>query len=176
MTEVVRDAELLRKQRLVVIWTLLAVLSLSIFDIVEDYLGGVSAEHIEFELLTTAVGLTGLLYGWFGSSKRWFQRNVQLTADLASTKADAHKWAIEVRELKKGILDSIEKQFIRWELTLAEKEIGLLLLKGYSLKEIALFRQTSEQTVRSQAASIYKRSNLDNRSQFSAFFLEDLLG
>ncbi len=53
--------------------------------------------------------------------------------------------------------------------------MGLFLLKGLSLKEIASLRNTSERTVREQARSLYRKSGLPGRSSLSAFFLEDLL-
>ena len=53
--------------------------------------------------------------------------------------------------------------------------MAFLLLKGFSLKDIAELRRTHEKTVRAQAASIYAKSGLSGRSELSAFFLEDLL-
>lgn len=62
-----------------------------------------------------------------------------------------------------------------WRFTPAEKEVGLLMLKGFSFKEVAGFRKTSERTARQQSLEIYKKSGLAGRAEFSAFFLEDLL-
>ena len=70
---------------------------------------------------------------------------------------------------------AIDKQFGRWQLTAAEREIGLLLLKGLSHREVAELRQTSEATVRQQALALYRKAGLRSRSDLSAFFLEDLL-
>ncbi len=50
-----------------------------------------------------------------------------------------------------------------------------MLLKGLSHKEVAEVRNTSEPTVRQQALVVYRKSGLRNRSDLSAFFLEDLL-
>ena len=60
-------------------------------------------------------------------------------------------------------------------MTPAEREVGLLLLKGLSHKEVAAARSTGETTIRQQALGIYRKSGLRNRSELSAFFLEDLL-
>jgi DNA-binding NarL/FixJ family response regulator len=49
------------------------------------------------------------------------------------------------------------------------------MLKGLSHKEIAAARATTETTIRQQALAIYRKSGLGNRSELSAFFLEDLL-
>ena len=60
-------------------------------------------------------------------------------------------------------------------MTPAEREVGLLLLKGLSHKEVAAARSTGGPTIRQQALGIYRKSGLRNRSELSAFFLEDLL-
>jgi DNA-binding CsgD family transcriptional regulator len=60
-------------------------------------------------------------------------------------------------------------------LTVSEKEVAFLLLKGLSLKEIAAIRETSEKTARAQSTAIYEKSGLAGRSELAAFFLEDLL-
>ena len=70
---------------------------------------------------------------------------------------------------------AIRSQFDDWRFTQAEAEIGFLLLKGLSHKEIAEVRGTSERTAREQARSVYAKADLSGRSELSAFFLEDLL-
>ena len=64
---------------------------------------------------------------------------------------------------------------IDWKLTPAEAEVGVLLLKGLSHRDVAGVRSTSERTVREQARSLYRKASLAGRSELSAFFLEDLL-
>nr|HMN69592.1 helix-turn-helix transcriptional regulator [Bdellovibrionales bacterium] len=68
------------------------------------------------------------------------------------------------------------RQLTSWKLTISEKEVAFLLLKGLSLKEIAEIRKTSEKTARAQSTAIYEKSGLSGRSELAAFFLEDLLG
>ena len=95
--------------------------------------------------------------------------------DLAAAQAEADRWRAENRALVRGLGDAILQQFERWHLTAAECEIGLFLLKGLSLKEIATLRATSERTVREQARALYRKAGLEGRHALSAFFLEDLL-
>ncbi len=86
--------------------------------------------------------------------------------------------ALRTEELEKalaGIHAQIEREFEAWNLTAAEREIALLLLKGLRLKEIAAARGTSERTVRQQAQAIYKKAGLDGRSDLAAFFIEDFM-
>ena len=82
---------------------------------------------------------------------------------------------IRLREGKKEYQEVIKWQFGEWNLSHSEKEVALLILKGLSIKDIADARSTKEKTVRSQASSIYDKSNLGGRHELSAWFLEELL-
>lgn len=68
----------------------------------------------------------------------------------------------------------IASEFSRWRLSDAETEVGWMILKGLSFKEIGKLRSTSERTVRQQAQSIYLKSDLPSRTDLAAYFLEDL--
>ena len=83
--------------------------------------------------------------------------------------------AAEAREALDSLSRSIDHQFDRWELSPAEREVALLLLKGFSLKEIAALRATAERTARQQSLAVYRKADLAGRAELSAFFLEDLL-
>ena len=105
------------------------------------------------------------------------QRESQLTLirDLEVARIQGQRWRTEARSLLNGLGEAMEAQFSRWNLTEAEREVALLLLKGLSVKEIAAVRATSERTIRTQARSLYAKAGLTGRASLSAFFLEDLL-
>ncbi|MGB0849457.1 MAG: helix-turn-helix transcriptional regulator, partial [Thiolinea sp.] len=65
--------------------------------------------------------------------------------------------------------------FVDWVLTPSETEVAMLLLKGLSFEEIAGVRDTKEKTVRQQATAIYRKSGLNGRHEFAAWFFEDFL-
>ena len=104
-----------------------------------------------------------------------YKEKLALIRDLDVARIQGRQWRDETRALLKGLGEAIDRQFLTWKLTEAEREIGLLLLKGLSLKEIAAVRVTSERTIRAQARSIYAKAGLSGRAALSAFFLEDLL-
>jgi DNA-binding CsgD family transcriptional regulator len=95
--------------------------------------------------------------------------------DLHVARAEAERWRSEAHELLAGLGAAVSEQFDRWALTAAEQEVGLLLLKGLSHKEVADVRSTSERTVRQQALAIYRKAGLGGRAELAAFFFEDLL-
>lgn len=98
-----------------------------------------------------------------------------LAARLAQTEQEAQRWKREAGGLLAGLGVAIDAQFDRWEFSPAERDIGLLLLKGLSHKEIARVRSVGEATVRQQAQRLYRKAKIGNRNDLAAFFLEDLL-
>ena len=104
-----------------------------------------------------------------------YKHQQALVRDLDAARMQGRQWRDETRALLNGLGEAIDRQFLSWKLTAAEREVGLLILKGMSLKEIAAMRVTSERTIRAQARSIYAKAGLSGRAALSAFFLEDLL-
>jgi len=104
-----------------------------------------------------------------------YKNKLALIRDLDVARIQGRQWRDETRALLKGLGEAIDRQFLTWELTEAERDVGLLILKGLSLREIAAVRVTSERTIRAQARSIYAKAGLSGRAALSAFFLEDLL-
>jgi DNA-binding CsgD family transcriptional regulator len=102
------------------------------------------------------------------------EEHTALLRDLAIARAEGDGWRAQVRTHLAGLKDGLDQQFARWGLTAAEREVGLLILKGLSHKEIASLRATTEATVRQQAQAIYRKAGLPGKTAFSAYFLEDL--
>lgn len=137
------------------------------WDVIADYREGAHFEHIAFELFILSAAAGGVLLLW----RQLYRTQV----DLVQARVETEQWRRENGELIRGLGIAIDNQFNIWQLTKAEAEVGLLLLKGLSHKEIAQIRQTSERTIREQSRALYRKSGLSGRSELSAFFLEDLL-
>ena len=65
-------------------------------------------------------------------------------------------------------------KFKEWKLSKSEAEIALLIVKGFSVAEIATFRGKSEGTIKAQNTAIYQKSGLSGRVQLVSYFLEEL--
>lgn len=136
-----------------------------------------SMREILFEILKalpvvlTSVGVALLVQ----VTSRQHDEHLQVIRDLEIARIQGQRWRSEARSHLDGLGRAINEQFSRWNLTEAEREVALLLLKGLSIKEIASVRATSERTIREQARSIYTKAGLTGRAALSAFFLEDLL-
>jgi len=143
-------------------------------DLVSDYLEGGTGTHLILEGLLLA--LSGAVFG--GGVRQLLQARQKiesLKSDVEKLNEEKEKWKSETHQLLAGLSVKIENQFAYWKLTPAETEVGFLLLKGFSLKEIADTRSTKLKTVQQQSQSIYQKTSLASRSELAAFFLEDLL-
>ena len=154
---------------------MLAIIALMVgLDLVTDSSEGVDLWHV---LIEGTAGFAAL-FGVFYFIKDSFRLQSALSAsqiENSQLKQQADEWKTEAQKFIQGLSQSIDVQLSKWNLSSAEKEVALLLLKGLSLKEIAEVRKTTEKTARVQAMSVYSKSGLNGRSELAAFFLEDLL-
>ena len=154
---------------------------LTALDLVLDLGGGSKVGHVIVEGAVSLSGLAGAIVMarrlWLVlSDARATQREAAALAErLKETEAEAARWRSEAQDLLNGLGAALDSQFERWQLSPAEKEVALLLLKGLSHKELAEVRSITEATARQQARAVYKKAGLSGRSDLSAFFLEDLL-
>lgn len=144
-------------------------------DVIDDIAHGADWGHVGVELLAfglCAVTLVYALLDWAQSSKMQLS---YVNTQLASVAQERDRWRDQARESLRSLSQIIDEQFLRWQLTEAEKEVGLLILKGLSHKEIADVRGSSERTVRQQATALYKKAGLSGKANLSAYFLEDVM-
>ena len=90
-------------------------------------------------VVLTSVGVVLL----FQVTARQREEHVKVIRDLELARAQGQRWRSEARSFLNGLGEAIEAQFARWNLTEAEREVALLLLKGLSQKEIAQVRANS---------------------------------
>ncbi|MBI2893839.1 MAG: LuxR family transcriptional regulator [Deltaproteobacteria bacterium] len=143
-------------------------------DLVTDVRSGTEIGHAAVELFVFALAGGGAALLW-RAARRARREARRLRQDLTRALAESEHFRKESREALEGLGVAIDRQFERWALTPAEREVALLLLKGLSLKEVADARSTSERTARQQALGVYRKSGLSGRAELAAFFLEDLL-
>lgn len=147
---------------------------MTLIDLIIDSREGVSWWHISVEGVIAISGLFGVYYlmrGTFNLKK--ILKNERAYSE--KFQKEAAIWKEHSKKYLKGLSESIDSQLSSWGLTKSEKEVAFLLLKGFSLKEIAEIRNTAVKTARSQSAAVYAKAEIPGRSQLSAFFLEDLL-
>ncbi len=163
-----------QRERFIVTGILVVVAVLVGFDIFTDFIEGVAFWHVLVEGIIGLVAVVGVFYLLRGTValRRRLEREKE---DFSVFRREADAWRAESRKYVDGLAKAIDQQLSKWGLTVAEKEVAFLLLKGLSLKEIAETRETTEKTARVQSMAIYSKARISGRSELSAFFLEDLL-
>ncbi|MFN3992501.1 MAG: LuxR family transcriptional regulator [Tabrizicola flagellatus] len=130
-------------------------------DVIADLREAPASAHFIFEAIVTAALVLGVILGTFA-----LRRTIELLRSQEQALAVARGALSEV----------IEGQFDAWALTPAERDVGLLALKGLDVAEIAELRGAAQGTVRAQLTRIYSKAGVSGRAQFAAIFVEDLLG
>jgi len=143
-------------------------------DLFSDLSHGASLAHVFREAVIVTLSALALIWILRGM----YQQNeeIKLLRQEISNAERLHRQPDEyVLNARRQLGEVIAKQFEDWQLTSSEKEVGILLLKGLSLKEISAIRNTLEKTVRQQASAIYKKADVPGRHAFAAWFIEDML-
>lgn len=153
---------------------LLAIAGFGAVDLWLDLPHAPGALHVVLEatLLLLSLGAVGWLWGSWMRTRRTLAHS---EAAAARQGAERDHWRARAEKLLRGLGEELDAQLRRWQLTPAERETALLLLKGFGHKEIAALLGKSERTVRQQAVAVYRKSGLSGRAELAAFFLEDLL-
>jgi DNA-binding CsgD family transcriptional regulator len=157
---------------LILIFTIVVVASGA--DLMADLSHGANSEHIVKEAMIVSISIIAIAWLLLGLRQQRLEiKSLQQELEAANTpQTSPKKYVLEAR---KKLGNVVTQQFSEWALTGSETEVGWLLLKGLSLKEIAMVRSTQEKTVRQQASSIYKKAGINGRHAFSAWFIEDIL-
>lgn len=162
------------KLPLIVSAMLLTVAVGGIVDLISDDPENWLSAHVLFELGMIAASLSFVVYLWRG----WRRTSRSLEATrrtLEERSAERDAWHEAAHHALEGLSKAINAQFDAWELTPAEREVALGLLKGHSHKQIANLSGRSERTVRQHAVAVYGKSGLTGRAELAAFFLEGLM-
>jgi DNA-binding NarL/FixJ family response regulator len=158
--------------RNLIVLTLVAIFFMT--DIFFDIQEGIPVSHIWHEVVMFGIAFAALIWQIRVIMKK--NDHIELlNTELLDTKQSYQEWKAKTHASAQEIRQLIDKQFLLWHLSHSEKDVALLLIKGLSMKEIAEIRNTQEKTVRQQATTIYKKSELSGRQELAAFFLEDIL-
>src|SRR5688500_11390401 len=117
--------------RWILVLALVSIIVGGTMDLLMDQPSTWLSFHVIFEVLMIAGALTMATTLWLG----W--RNAQLNVvrlrrSLRVQQAERDLWRNSAQHALDGLARAIDAQFDRWQLTAAEREIALLLLKGNS--------------------------------------------
>jgi DNA-binding CsgD family transcriptional regulator len=163
-----------RRLRPLLLGVLLTIVVSGTVDLILDAPDSWRSFHVLYELALIAGSLALTVALWI----RWTRAERSLSTArvaLRERQAERDAWRASAEKALRGLASAIDDQLARWELTAAERDVALLLLKGKSHKAIAYETGRSERTVRQHAVTIYQKSGLAGRAELAAFFLEGLV-
>jgi len=162
-----------REMRLVLAAVLTSVVVGGMVDLVLDAPKSWRSGHVLYELGLILGGLAGAIWLWL-NWKRAAESARTLQRSLVERQAERDAWRERAAQALQSLGQAVSQQFRDWELTPAEREVAVLLLKGQSHKEIATATGRSERTVRQHAIAAYHKAGVGGRAELAAFFLGDL--
>ena len=162
------------RMRVVLVAALTLIVAGGVADLIIDSPTHWISAHTIFE--TSMIGMvaviaTALWLAWWRSE----QSAASLRESLEANRAERDAWRVSAQTALEGLGRAIDSQFDAWRLTPAEREVALMLLKGYGHKQIAGLTGRSERTVRQHAGVVYDKARLGGRAELSAYFLHDLM-
>ena len=162
-----------RRMRLVLAAVLTGIVVGGTLDLVLDAPESWFSGHALYELGLILGGLAGTIWLWL-NWKRAAESARALQRSLVERQAERDAWRERAAQSLQSLGRAVSQQFHDWELTPAEQEVALLLLKGQSHKEIAKATGRGERTVRQHAIAAYRKARIGGGAELAAFFLGDL--
>lgn len=139
------------------------------FDVVSDIsahvLGGLSYTrsdlvHLVFEVLAVA----GLGYAV-----------VTLRAYHLLLRAEAEATKDTIQMLRGNFDEVLQNKFEDWGLTIAERDVTLLIIRGLSVAEIASARSTAQGTIKTQSTSIFRKIGVRSKTELMSVIIDEFL-
>ena len=76
----------------------------------------------------------------------------------------------------RGEMDAfVRGKFREWNLSPAESDIVMYMLKGLSIADIAKARSTAEGTIKAQTTNIFRKTGVSSRTELMSVFMDEFL-
>lgn len=163
-----------QKERILTGILLFIISFLTTIDIIEDVQEGTNLRHLGLDLgIAVASIVMAVFLVWRLSRDK--DKILTLSKEKKILEEIAQKHLNKTKFVVEGLSTYIDQEFTNWNLSNAEREVALLMIKGLSASEIAEIRASTEKTVRHQSTAVYKKAGVKGRGELQAYFLEDLL-
>lgn len=161
--------------RRLMVFTLILIAPIAISDLVDDYFEGDAWYEIVLDIVFFLLIASPIFLVWKGVIIRLEESTKTIKSALSESERQRIKYQEALSETQLKLYKQINSWFDTWQVTPSEREVGLLLLRGLSFKEIADIRNTREQTVRLHASRVYSRAGVSSRQELAAFFMSRIM-
>ncbi len=137
-------------------------------DLAQEFPDPRNWTHLSFEAavhLGSELVIMGLLFTAFAVA-RYAQRLLRLQRDVKAQHLDALRGDFDV---------ILQARFDAWGLTLAQRDVALLCLRGLRNSEIAQMRGTAEGTIKAHLSAVFRAAGVTTRNELLGLFMEAFL-
>lgn len=152
---------------------LLAATLLSL-DVVTDVRQGAVAPHVALEGAAVVVTLGAILLAWW-VLRRSLARSRALAMALRRSRSDHARSRADAARLLQTFGELLDARFAEMDLSPGERDVALLMLRGFSLPEIADHLPAPRPKVRRQAEAVYRKASGTGHVDLAALFLDSML-
>ena len=140
------------------------------------------AGYVLYDVIVSLTGLRSEPLAW--TQREAIEISAVLALILGMVAGAILVWRVRIqiaavndrlRVASQAFTELVDEEFNTWNLTPAEREVALLLLKGFSNAEIARIAGKAEGTVKAQCNAIFRKAEVSNRGQLASSFFEVLM-
>lgn len=134
-------------------------------DAIHDFVGEGMSGQLDLHLVIESVATLSLLAAiWFEGRilRDLLRRKASLEQSLDHASAEVHAVIVQ--------------QFAEWNLSPAESDIAMFLVKGMGTQEIAEMRGSAEGTIKAHFNSIFRKAGVHSRAELLSVLIDRLLG
>lgn len=139
------------------------------FDVVADFV-----EHRVEGTPYTAVELLHVVFETLAAIGLGYAA-ITLRAYLGLLQADAERSRETIHMLRGNFDEVLRDKFTDWELTTAERDVTLLIIRGLSVADIAAARNTAQGTIKAQSTSIFRKIGVRSKTELMSTIIDEFL-
>ena len=139
------------------------------FDVIDEVVAhavdGLAYTRPEIlHLCIETLGVIGLAY----AARQLWNYMILLRRQAAANEAS-------LRMLRGEFQQVLQARFNDWQLTGAEADVALMIVKGLNIAEISAARNTAPGTIKAQTSSVFRKVGVGSKSELMAAIVEEFL-
>lgn len=100
---------------------------------------------------------------------------ITLRSYLALLKINAERSRETIQILRGNFDEVLHEKFNSWNLTPAERDITLLIIRGLNVADIAMARNTAPGTIKAQSTSIFRKIGVRSKTELMSLIIDEFL-
>ena len=100
---------------------------------------------------------------------------IEMMGNMRRLRSDKLRQANQLKYLHEDFDELVHKKFTAWDLTPAERDVALMMLRGLTIEQISDLRNVSKGTVKVQSHKIMQKADVASRVELMSLFLDEFM-